>query len=59
MAEIIFNEVLCFVNCHFGSVPNDSISVVLSTFYTEEDRVSESEIRDSRCMCKAYSGCAA
>ncbi len=40
MAEQIINEVLYFVNSHFGSVPNDSIATVIASFYGENDLVN-------------------
>ena len=39
MAGNAVNEVLCFVFTHFGSVPNENISVVISNFYEEEELV--------------------
>ncbi len=35
--SLIVSEVLCFVNSHFGLVPNGNISTVLGTFYSEDD----------------------
>ena len=39
MADIVVNEVLCFVFTYFGSVSNENISVVISNFYEVEELV--------------------
>ena len=38
-ADVVFNEVLCFVFSHFENVPNDNISVVISNFYDDEELI--------------------
>jgi hypothetical protein len=37
MADIIVNEVLCFISTHFGSVPNNNIGSLVGNFYAEDD----------------------
>lgn len=40
MADHIINEVLWILNSHYGTVPNDTIITVISSFYTEEELVT-------------------
>lgn len=41
---VVINELLCFVYSHFGSVPQDSILAVLSSFFTEEELVKAKNV---------------
>jgi len=37
MADIIVNELLCFLFNKYGKSPNDNIKVILSDFYNDEE----------------------
>ena len=49
MADFIVNEELCWVFYHFGSVPNDYIAVILSTFYAEEELMKAKTVTHDFC----------
>jgi hypothetical protein len=50
MAEIVINEVLCFVKSHFGRVLNDSIKTVISTFFTDDELMKAKTAIHAVCM---------
>ena len=39
IAGVIVNEVLCFIFSHYGPVPNNNISTIISSFFTDEECV--------------------
>ena len=50
MAEITINETLCFIFSQYGSVANENISVVVSSFYTEEELTKAKTVIHDACV---------
>ncbi len=58
MADKIINECLCFVQCYFGSVANENISLVISNFYSDEDLVKAKSVIYDLCVKTLEAGTA-